>query len=174
MPAKKKPTKPTKKVKKPATAKRLGIPRKVLSIANVRAALVKHRGNISAVGRKFKVTRAAVANFIAYHHDELHPVLVDARETLVDTAVDKLGEAVDDREPWAINMVLTTIGKERGYGKEITLKEKVELEIVEDIVSIRQAGEDAGEAKTVKKEGDEVGADHPEENQSLPDTSELP
>ena len=45
----------------------------------------------------------------------LRAVLEEARGKLIDTAEEKLAEAVEKAEPWAIQMTLKTIGKDRGY-----------------------------------------------------------
>lgn len=45
----------------------------------------------------------------------LRAVLEEARGKLVDTAEEKLAEAVEKSEPWAVQMTLKTIGKDRGY-----------------------------------------------------------
>lgn len=45
----------------------------------------------------------------------------EQRRRLVDTSEDKLSDAVDAGEQWAVQMVLRTLGKDRGYGESTAL-----------------------------------------------------
>jgi len=103
------PLKKRKPKKKPRKA--LG---RVLSNDGVARALVEHKGNLSAVGRKFGVTRQAVSKYIADR-----PVLLqlagDEREGMVDEAVTSLGKAVRKGEAWAVCFTLKCLGKDRGF-----------------------------------------------------------
>jgi hypothetical protein len=50
-------------------------------------------------------------------------VITECRGVVIDTAEQKLWEAIEKGEPWAIQMALKTIGKKRGY------VEKQELDV---------------------------------------------
>lgn len=64
----------------------------------------------------------------------------DSRGELVDIAEQKLRAAVIDREPWAVAMVVKTLGKDRGYVErnEVTGKDgaAVEMKITEMVVHL--------------------------------------
>ena len=61
--------------------------------------------------------------------------LDDAREYTLDRAETKLFEAMENGEPWAIRMVLMTLGRSRGY-VEKTVNEVVPMhrEIIVNMV----------------------------------------
>jgi hypothetical protein len=77
-------------------------------------------GNLSAVARILGITRCAVEFFIK-DHPELLPIIKEAREITVDCSEWQLRDAIFDREPWAIKLVLETIGKHRGYVRGVQL-----------------------------------------------------
>src|SRR5436190_7688549 len=79
---------------------------RVLTVANLSEALIAYRGNLSAIARSFKVTRAAVAKFITENPDTLRPLLAEAREITVDRSEWNLFDAADAGEPWAVRYVL--------------------------------------------------------------------
>lgn len=45
----------------------------------------------------------------------------EVKDTALDLAESSLLEAIADREPWAIQFYLRTIGSERGFGDQMTL-----------------------------------------------------
>ena len=69
------------------------------------------------------ITRAAktlgCTDVLIYQRRKLNPAIQQAieaaRESMLDTAEFKLGEALDKGEAWAICFTLKTIGKNRGY-----------------------------------------------------------
>lgn len=74
----------------------------------------KLRGNTSAIGRAFGVTRQAVAAYIG-RRPALVDLLKDCREERVDNAESALDLAVLRGEAWAVCFTLKTQGKDRGY-----------------------------------------------------------
>lgn len=78
-------------------------------------ALTKHRGNMAAAGRDLGVTRQAVRDHVE-KDPELRALVDEMNETRVDRAEQKLDEAVEAGEPWAIPFMLRTLGRKRGYG----------------------------------------------------------
>ncbi len=82
----------------------------------------------------------------AEHVKSIQEAISDARGHLVDRAEEKLSAAIDAGEPWAVAMVLKTLGKDRGYTErqEITGANggPMQLQVVEQIVSRRDAGND--------------------------------
>lgn len=89
-------------------------PEPIVTVAQVAQWLTLYKGNVSAVARQIKVTRAAVARVISLDPN-LKQVLADSRESMVDDAESMLHAAIADREAWAICFTLKTLGKSRGY-----------------------------------------------------------
>ena len=85
-----------------------------LDPAGVARALDQLVGNVSAVARRFGVSRKAVMNLVNARPD-LQQVLRDAREALVDHAESALFAAVSRGEAWAVCFALKTQGRSRGY-----------------------------------------------------------
>jgi hypothetical protein len=48
-------------------------------------------------------------------NQSLQKALIDAREQIVDKAEESLWNCIDKQEPWAVALVLKTLGKNRGY-----------------------------------------------------------
>ncbi|HJZ57162.1 MAG TPA: hypothetical protein VKE74_19485 [Gemmataceae bacterium] len=103
-----------KKQKPPEVNKVAPPPRRRLSVPGLLDAIPRFRGNLAAVARSFGVTRTAVWKFVQ-RYPELQEVAHDARETRLDNAESSLDRAILAGEPWAIQMVLKTLGKDRGY-----------------------------------------------------------
>ena len=73
-------------------------------------------GGIQAViAQKLNVDRGTVNKYIKRHPD-MREFLEKEREKIIDKAEHKLFEAADKGEKWAIERILRTIGKSRGYG----------------------------------------------------------
>lgn len=85
-----------------------------LKVFEVAAALDNAKGNISAAARSFGIARQTLYTFIE-KNPTLKAALEDARESLLDSAESKLGEAIEKGEAWAVCFALKTIGKGRGY-----------------------------------------------------------
>ncbi len=90
----------------------------MLDLEKVKAQIEKKKGNLSAIGRTFKVSRQAVQKFVK-NNTELQELVNDAREAMVDDAEDSLGKAVKKGEAWAVCFALKTQGKGRGYVERI-------------------------------------------------------
>ena len=121
---------------KPAP-KRKGGRKPILDPELVAAAIMELRGNLSAVAQRFNVHRSSVSELIE-KRPTLQRILQDTRETRTDTAEDRLGDAIDKGEAWAVCFYLKTQGKARGYveRQEITGKDggAIRTEITEEIV----------------------------------------
>ena len=80
--------------------------------------LTKLKGNVTAVATAYGCTRWNV-----YKHIDRSPYLQyifeDARERRLDTAEAKLDEAIERGEPWAIALILRTLGRKRGYVEKV-------------------------------------------------------
>jgi SEC-C motif len=79
-------------------------------------ALEHAKGHIGQAANALGVPRAYVRKVIALCRS-LREVLFHEREKLVDRAEDVLREAVKEKSRWAINFVLNTRGRDRGYGR---------------------------------------------------------
>ncbi len=77
---------------------------------------IRHEhGLISQVADRLRCSRQTVYNF-AQRHPAIAQALDDERERLVDLAEQGLYHHLQENSPWAISMVLRTLGKSRGYG----------------------------------------------------------
>ena len=80
----------------------------------VTQAIIASRGFVTTAAQSLNVSRKTL-----YADLEKYPkaqeALDDAREYTLDRAETKLFEAMENGEPWAIRLVLTTIGRSRGY-----------------------------------------------------------
>jgi hypothetical protein len=106
----------------------------VLSMDIVASNIVLYAGNLSRVAKACHVARSCVHDFINIH-PQLKKLIDDARESMIDDAVDGLHKAVKSGEAWAICFLLKCQGRARGYSEkhELTV-EAVRREIVEEIV----------------------------------------
>jgi hypothetical protein len=86
----------------------------VLKEKLVAEALRELRGNLSAVARKFGVTREAVRRHVA-DRPSLQEVVRECREAMTDDAESSLYRAIDKGEGWAVCFYLKCIAKNRGY-----------------------------------------------------------
>jgi hypothetical protein len=77
-------------------------------------ALRKARGIKAAAARSLGCTRETVVRYCK-RYPSVAAVCDEQREVLVDIAEGKLTQEVDQGTEWAVKMVLTTLGKDRGY-----------------------------------------------------------
>jgi hypothetical protein len=71
-------------------------------------------GLISLMAQRLGCHSNTVRNYIA-RHPTLKAAIDQEREVLVDEAEFGLRKAVRDIQPWAVGLVLKTLGKDRGY-----------------------------------------------------------
>ena len=84
------------------------------------AALQESGGMISAASRALGCTPKTIYNY-ARDNEEIQAALDYHREVILDLAEQKVTAAVKKGDPWAVKLVLTTLGIKRGYGQSITL-----------------------------------------------------
>lgn len=96
-------------------------PRRRLSPKPVLDAIIKSKGNLAAVARRFGVVRQSVQSFIADKPD-LQQAVADAREEICDEAESGLLAAVKKKESWAIAYTLSRLGRNRGYADKTKLE----------------------------------------------------
>lgn len=80
----------------------------------VKEALYKANGLIRLAAVALSVSPQALRGRIN-RNKELQEALAEAREGLVDRAEESLYTCLQNNEPWAVALVLKTIGKSRGY-----------------------------------------------------------
>ncbi len=85
------------------------------TIEQMEQALRDSRGLLSPAARRLGCDRATMYNYAA-RYPRIQQTIDDAREQLIDSAESKLAEAIESKaDPWAIQFVLKTLGKHRGY-----------------------------------------------------------
>jgi hypothetical protein len=98
-------------------------------------AIVKARGNLAQVARKFGVSRQAAWKFVE-SRPALKAICHDEREGMIDEAESALNAAVRAGEAWAVCFFLKTQGKSRGYIEKAEVEHdmKAAVKIVKVIV----------------------------------------
>jgi SEC-C motif len=86
------------------------------SLLPIRDALEQAMGHVTRAAQALGTTRAEVKKAIA-DCPSLQMVLFHARESLIDYAETALRSAAHDKKPWAIMFTLSTLGRDRGYGR---------------------------------------------------------
>jgi hypothetical protein len=88
---------------------------KARSVEEVVQVAKKTNGIVAMMALALKVDRATVYNYIK-DHPEVRAAIKDSREELIDIAEGHLVQNVREGKQWAIDKVLRTIGRHRGYG----------------------------------------------------------
>jgi len=106
------------------------------------SSLRRCRGLYYLCAEHLGVTKNALAYRIA-NDPELEAIARDQRGKMLDKAESKLMEAVDNGEQWAIQLMLKTLGRDRGYveRQEVHSVNQVRLQVVEEIVDARSSPE---------------------------------
>jgi hypothetical protein len=78
-------------------------------------------GNLSAIARKFGMTRQAISKRVA-SSEVLKAALIESTDELLDCAEEGLRLAVAQQDPWAIKFILSTRGANRGYSKTVKVE----------------------------------------------------
>jgi len=108
-----------KKIERVPTPKGGGARRIKTSV--VKAALIEARGNVSRAAKNLGVARGNLYRTYIDKHEELQECLNDIREGWTDQTEDKLVEAVENGEAWAVCFYLKCQGKKRGYIEKLLL-----------------------------------------------------
>jgi transposase len=90
-----------------------------LNLDDVVFALRETHGLLTHASERLGCSRAGPYLFIE-RHPKAREALKDAREALVDKAEQALLECIQERQPWAIALVLKTLGKSRGWTEQPT------------------------------------------------------
>jgi len=84
------------------------------SDAEIIKAVTKANGMITVAARALKIDPKTIRNRIK-SSERVAAAIAESREFMLDTAEQKLFQAIKAREPWAVAFFLRTIGKARGY-----------------------------------------------------------
>ena len=99
-----------------------------LTLELVEKAIWLSRGNRARAARRLGITRQAV-NGWQIRHPHLRTLAAEARESLVDLALDNLERALVKREQWATELTLLTLGKGIGFTRRMELTPTTPLPI---------------------------------------------
>ena len=99
-----------------------------LTKRRVAAALLEAHGVVAHAARLLGVTREHLSTYIGKHPD-LQQVRDEARERLLDIAEEGLFEAVKKKRPWALQYVLSRLGKNRGYTERTEQEQVGEIKV---------------------------------------------
>lgn len=86
----------------------------------VAKAITDSNGIKAVAARRLGCARNTVVKY-ANEYAICREAVQTSRETVVDLAEGKLIEAIGRGEPWAVALVLKTLGKERGYGDSVEI-----------------------------------------------------
>ena len=100
-------------------------------------ALERSRGIISIAARALGCSGQTVRNYVA-RYPAVQEVLDEQRDYLLDITELALMTAVHRGEPWAIRLVLSTLGKERGYTTRVEAAGKGSTPLNAPIIYIPQ------------------------------------
>lgn len=84
------------------------------TFTEVKNAIIDANGILYTAAKNLGISYQALSKRIK-KNPKLQDILEKSREGLVDKAESKLVEAMESRESWAINKILNTIGKDRGW-----------------------------------------------------------
>lgn len=105
----------------------MGLP--ALEIKDIVEAIHKCHGLVYHVARTLGCSAQAIYNYIKTN-EEVAQALAEERGRFVDDAELKLVEAVKSREPWAIQMTLRTLGRDRGYAEQTQLNVTAQAQVI--------------------------------------------
>jgi hypothetical protein len=107
-------------------------------------ALTKGRGLVSVAARALGCSQTTVQRYIR-EYPTVAQVVQDQRARLVDSAELRLVEAIETKaEPWAIAMVLKTLGKDRGYVERVEQEHSGSVALTWAQIVAEHGGADGG------------------------------
>jgi len=92
--------------------------------AQVIKALRSQRGRVYLAARELGCSPRTVLNY-ARRHESVRDTIDEERGNILDLAENRLYEAIDAGEPWAICFALKTIGKQRGYTERFAIDQQI-------------------------------------------------
>ncbi len=108
-----------------------------MTVENIVAALAETNGLVSLAARRLGCSPQNIYSR-ARKSPAIREAIASAREELVDLAELALRAAVMERQPWAVALVLKTLGRDRGYSErqEVAVT-SAEAAIVLRVVEVR-------------------------------------
>ncbi len=79
------------------------------------------RGKIHLAAKKLRISDKTIYA-LRKEHSEIDEAILEEKEVMLDVAEDMLRLAVEDREPWAIQFILKTQGRDRGYNEKLSIQ----------------------------------------------------
>jgi hypothetical protein len=107
-----------------------------LTQAQVLLALRETKGTLYLAAKRLGCSVRTVQRY-CQRFANLREAAADARGEMIDTSELKLWQAVQEGQPWAIRLVLQTLGADRGYGRQVEVKGIVNIEVEEIVVATR-------------------------------------
>ena len=104
-----------------------------LSKRKVKEAIKGSKGIITAVANRCGVTRKQIYKYRDKYPD-IREALQEERERLVDMAEKGLIINLDKQQPWAIGLVLKTLGRNRGYVEKLDVSGELNQPVVINII----------------------------------------
>ena len=101
----------------------------------VQHAIIELDGNISAVARRFKVSRGAIYKFINEKYPDLMDCVLEARESIIDEVESQLYKEAKRGNTAAMIFFLKTQGKSRGYVERIEQQNSGEQRLLIEYVN---------------------------------------
>ena len=87
-----------------------------ISAETFKQACIGSGGVLTAIAQKLGVQRSTITKYLK-RHPSMKQYVEQDRERIVDTAENLLHQALKKNKKWAIEKVLDSLGKQRGYGK---------------------------------------------------------
>lgn len=85
-----------------------------LTKEKVKKAILGTGGVITSIANKCGVARISLYKFLE-KHQEFKELLKQEREKIIDVAENRLFKANEEGQKWAVEKILSTLGKDRGY-----------------------------------------------------------
>jgi len=93
-------------------------PQEKFTAEQVADACHKAKGLVTVAARQLNCDPMTIRNY-AKRYASVRDALKEAREGIIDLSEARLFQAIDRGEPWAISLILKTVGKDRGYVESI-------------------------------------------------------
>jgi predicted transcriptional regulator len=97
----------------------------VISKSKFERASVNSGGITQNIAKKLGVARSTVCNYIVKNKEFCIPIITQEKEKIVDMAENSLFNQVKEQEAWATKYLLATKGRDRGYGEQLDINQRV-------------------------------------------------
>jgi hypothetical protein len=124
--------------------------------AQIITAIRDSRGLIAVAARKLGVSRRTIYNRME-KSEEIREALDEARDFVLDVGQAKLYQAVEAGESWAVQYLLNTLGKERGFTTRAEVTGKgggpIQVQDMTDEELVKRAQQAANRISALSKNG---------------------